>query len=279
MSERESSRPEEHGEGESRRSDADARGAEGSDDPIELEPSEPEPKRGPPPASGRGRVEGPGLLDDFDEDEDLTSDPEVERVVRGIPIEKREGAGARPQRRERPLRKPEVFSQPEEPESTEPLCDSSAWRLPAGIGAVIAAVAAVLAGVYADHTIWAFVLITIYWAALHTGTGLGALVITGLVQGRRVGSFEGAAARMLLCVALFLVVYSLDIPITGGKLEEVLLAAAAYFGGLVVSFRMSPQDAGLVGALHFGVALLLWLGGMLRAAIETGGAGAVGAGA
>ncbi|MDQ7014215.1 MAG: hypothetical protein Q9O74_10000 [Planctomycetota bacterium] len=235
-------------------------------DPIDLEPRAQEPAQpkksrtisssGPGPAN----LDAPGLLDDFDEDADFESDPEVERVVKGIPVE---NAGSTAAAHRKSVFKP----------TGEPLCKSSAWKVPGTIGAGVTVLAAVLAGVYAEHSVWAYVLITLYWAVLHTAIGLGALVLSSLLLGRRVGSFEGAAARMLLAVSLFLVVYSLKIPITGGKLEEVILAAAVYFGGLVVAFRLAPRDAGVIGAAHFGVALLLVLGGLLQGAISSGAAG------
>lgn len=241
-------------------------GAEGAGDPIDLEPRGQESARSgkkpasPPPGPGPANLDTPGLLDDFDEDADFESDPEVERVVRGIPVEKAESAAEAHRR--------SVFKP-----TGEPLCPSSSWKVPGLIGAAVTVLAAVLAGVYAPHSSWAYVLITLYWAALHTATGLGALVLSSFLLGRRVGSFEGAAARVLLAVSLFLVVYSLNIPITGGKLEEVILAAAAYFGGLVVAFRLAPRDAAVIGAAHFGVALSLLLGGLLQGAIAGGAAG------
>lgn len=224
------------------------------DGPIDLEPFD-QPARKP----GKPRIDAPGLTDDFDEDADFESDPEVERVVRGIPVEKTGPSGAE---------KVQSVFKP----TGEPLCASAAWKVPGITGSAITILAAVLAGIYADHSIWAFVLITIYWAALHTATGLGALVLSAFLLGRRVGSFEGAAARVLLAVSLFLTVYSLKIPLTSGKLEEVILAAAAYFGGLIVAFRLAPRDAAVIGASHFGVVMLLWLGGLLRGVIITGGA-------
>ncbi len=236
-----------------------------ANDPIDLEPRKQEavsPTKPTAPATGPrpAKLDAPGLLDDFDEDADFESDPEVEQVVRGIPVEKTDPTATD--------RRKSVFKP-----TGEPLCKSATWKVPGVIGVVVTVLAAVFAGVYAGHSHWAYVLITIYWAVLHTATGLGALVLSSFLLGRRVGSFEGAAARVLLAVSLFLVVYSLKIPITGGKLEEVILAAAAYFGGLMVAFRLAPRDAAVVGAAHFGVAMLLLLGGLLQGAIASGAVG------
>ncbi|MCC7390077.1 MAG: hypothetical protein IT431_15060 [Phycisphaerales bacterium] len=239
--------------------------------PIPLEPRGEEPPRRPAP--GKAHIDAPGLTDDFDEDADFESDPEVERIVKGIPVEGKKTGEARKPAPERA--RVGLLGV----ESGEPLCASEAWRTPAIIGGLVTLTAAVLAGVYADHTLWAFVLITIYRAALHTGTGIGALILTAMLLGRKVGSFEGAAARMFLCVSLFLVVYSLDIPIMKtSKLEESVLGAAAYFGGLVVAFRLPPRDAAVVGGSHFGVAMLLWLGGLLSSAIQAGALAGAGSG-
>lgn len=224
--------------------------------PIDLEPPSPEPPRD---SKRRAEINAPGLIDDFDEDADFDDDPEVERVVRGIPV----GSSAKASEE----RGSSVFKP-----TGEALCASTAWKTPGIIGVIITLVAAVLAGVYAAHTEWAYVLITIYNAALHTATGLGALVLSAFLLGRRVGSFEGATARMLLAVSLYLAVYSLKIPLIPGKFEEVVLAAGAYFGGLVVAFRVAPKDAVVIGAAHFGVAMALVLGGMLQGVIVAGGA-------
>lgn len=226
-------------------------------EPIPLEPSDPEPPRRPQP--GKARIESPGLLDDFDEDADLESDPEVERIVKGIPLKESP----------RPADKPRVV----EPMG-DPICPSAAWKAPAAIGGVVTVTAAVFAGIYAPNVIWAHVLIVLYWAAVHTATGLGAVVASALLLGRPVGPFESAGARMFMAVSVFLVVFSLEIPLTGGKLEEVLLGAAAYFGVVVVAFRLSARDAAVVGGAHFGLALLVALGNLLAGVISSAGAGA-----
>jgi len=223
--------------------------------PIPLEPRE----DSPPPAPGKARIDAPGLIEDFDEDADFDSDPELERVVKGIPVD----APDRPATT-RPTAKVA--------EQAEPLCAQASWRLFAAIGAVVTLTAAVFAGVYADATSWAHVLITIYWAALHTATGVGALVLTGVLLGRPIGHFEGAAARMFLAVSLFLIVFRLDIPIPL-HIEETLLAGVAYFAGLVATFRLAPRDAAAVGGAHFGLVLLVGLGSTLSAVIHSGAAG------
>lgn len=224
---------------------------------IDIEPLEQ--PAAPPRKPGKPAIDAPGLIDDFDEDADFDSDPELDRVVRGIPVEKTGPTGVEQVK--------SVFKP-----TGEPMCASASWKVPGITGALITILAAVLAGVYADHSNWAYVLITIYNAVLHTATGLGALVVSTFLLGRRVGSFEGAVARMLLAVSLYLAVYSLNLDIiNSGKLEEVTLAAAAYFGGLVVAFRLAPRDAAVIGAAHFGVVMLLWLGGLLRGVIISGG--------
>ncbi len=232
--------------------------AEDPNAPIPLEPRE------DTPPSRKPRIDSPGLLEDFDEDADFDSDPELERVVKGIPV----GGPS-----QRPTAKVAADAAPK----ADPISAAESWRLPAALGAVITLTAAVFAGVYADNTLWAHVLITIYWAALHTATGVGAIVVAALLLGRPVGHFEGAAARMLLVVSMFLVVFSLEIPISTTPIEETIFAAAAYFGGLIVAFRLTPRDAGVVAGAHFGLALLIAFGSMLSAAISSGAGAAAGA--
>ncbi|HZW09130.1 MAG TPA: hypothetical protein VFF69_04435 [Phycisphaerales bacterium] len=225
-------------------------------DPIPLEPSEPEPVRAPPPA--RARIDSPGLLDDFDEDADLESDPEVDRIVKGIPVQSRPAAPAAAEL---------VGAEP----AGEPLSASGAWRLPVGIGGAATIGAAVFAGINGANVAWAHVLNVIYQAGMHTATGLGAVFAAGLLLGRPVGRYDGAAARMFMAVAVFLLVHSVDIPLTAGKLEETLLGGAAYFGALVLSFRLPPRDAAAIGGVHFGIALVAHFGSMLAAVISGAG--------
>jgi hypothetical protein len=235
----------------------------GGHDPIPLEPSEPSP---PAPPSPRPRIDSPGLLDDFDEDADLTSDPEVERIVKGIPI----GEPARPA--DAPTAEP----------AGPPLSVSPSWRVPAAIGAVLTIAAAVLAVVYAPSVPWAYVLLTLYRAAIHTATGVGAMIIAALLLGRTLGSFEGAAARMFMAVSAFLAVFSFALSLKSGEQTFVrgaayagmlLVAAGAYFGALVLWFRLTARDCAVIAACHFGLALFVSLGNMLTGFI--GGAGSV----
>jgi hypothetical protein len=203
--------------------------------PIPLEPREGGRVRPAQSGPRKAEIDSPGLLEDFAEDADFDADPELDRVVQGIPVG---DSGAVP------TAKVTTDATP----VGEPISGQASWRLPAAIGAFVTLTAAIFAGVYAepDQRIWAIVLITVYWAALHTATGVGAIVVTGLLLGRPIGHFEGAAARMFMVVALFLVVFRLDIPIPL-HFEESILATAAYFGGLVVAFRLAPRDAVVVG--------------------------------
>lgn len=248
MSETDPTRSEPGATGRGKGSSADG------NEPIPLEPSEPAPARRPAP---KARIDSPGLLEDFDEDADLESDPEVERIVKGVPV-------GQP---ERPV--------PASPDAAagltgEPLCASEAWRVPAAIGGAATITAAVLAGIYAESVEWAHVLNTLYLAAVHTATGVGAVVAAALLLGRRVGSFESAAARIFMAVAIFLAVYSLEIPISG-KIDEIVLGAAAYFGMVVVGFRLPPRDAAVIGGAHFALALLLTVGNQLAGVISRAG--------
>jgi len=239
-----------------------------SHEPIPLEPADPHQSE-PSSTPGKAEIDSPGLLDDFEPGADFDTDPELERVVKGIPVDE---AGE-------PLSPPTgkvVADADSATPAGEPISSQASWRLPAAIGAFVTLTAAVFAGIYADNTIWAFVLITIYWAILHTATGVGALVITAVLLGRPIGHFEGAAARMFLVVSLFLVVFRLDIPIPL-HFEETILAAAAYFGGLVFAFRLAPRDAAVVAGAHFGLVLLVGVGSLLSSVIQAGAVvGAVG---
>ena len=220
-----------------------------------------EPRDEPPPVPrGKPHIDSPSLIDDFDEDADFDSDPELEAVVKGIPV----GAP------EKPAPRPTAKATDPDDDVGGPICPSASWRVPTVIGCLLLITAAIFSGVYAEHSYWAYVLRTVYWAALHTATGVGAVVIAAILLGRKPGPLDGAAARMFMVVTMFLVIFSLDIPIPT-RIEETLLAAAAYFGGLVVAFKLAPKDAAVVGGAHFGLALLVALGSTLSAVISAGG--------
>ncbi|MBK7404778.1 MAG: hypothetical protein IPJ41_09120 [Phycisphaerales bacterium] len=208
-------------------------------------------------------------MDDFDEDADFERDPEVEQVVRGIPV----GTSKARPRAERPVARP---TEPAEPgPGGELICSGTKWRVATGFAGAAAILAAVLAGINAGHDHWAYVLITLYWAVLHTASGVGAVILAGLLLGRPVGRLDVVAARMALAVSLFLVVFRLEFPFPGGVILATVLAAGAYFGGVVVAFRLPPRDAAVIGGAHFGLAILIGLGSMLSGVIQ---AGAVSAG-
>lgn len=224
------------------------------------------------------RVGETRLLDDVDDDDDLTRDPEVEAQTR----EER--------------RKSKIGSK----DATKKNVDESRWRRAARrvneididtveedaivrpgkpgfqativIGVALLAIAMVLAGVYAppkdiDTPVnatrrLAHVLSTGYRALLHMGTGVAALGIAGIWAGRPLGRIEFAPGRMLVAVSALLALTSLRTPFAG-RFDEIAAGVAAYLLLVILLFRLKPSLACITGLFHFGLWMLMEIGYML----------------
>ncbi|MEZ6233981.1 MAG: hypothetical protein R3B68_07305 [Phycisphaerales bacterium] len=226
--------------------------------------------RGKPGSVAPGaRIEAGGLLDDFDEDADF-SDP-GEGGVAAKP-----GAGARG---------PGVYGQADDPELTGkwPPLVTDASVVPVlgspkvlGIAGGVLLVTAVVITAVTNTSARALIppLITLYEGILHTGTGVVAAIVAARFAERRVNRLDLVAARMLVLVSLFLSIQNLNIPIPL-KIEEHLLAAGAYYAGVLVLFRLPKWETGLIAGTHFILWVLMMIGSLMyevnRAAPAAGG--------
>ncbi|MCB9846663.1 MAG: hypothetical protein H6811_11845 [Phycisphaeraceae bacterium] len=119
----------------------------------------------------------------------------------------------------------------------------------------VLALAALLAAVSLareHHT--AIAAATLYETLLHTGTGLVAVIAAAWLTQRGFNEPGLAAARILVPVGAFEFVSHLDIPIPS-RIDEFVLAAAAYFGLLWGVFRLPKYETAVLAGSHF----LLWL--------------------
>jgi hypothetical protein len=211
----------------------------------------------------------PPLLGDFDEDADFTKDPEVERTLGAKGRAEKtaaEKAAARARARggaagagmltETEAADGEVFTRP----------GLGNLQVTGAIGLTLMVAAMVASGIAARSSVVANILVTGYLAVLHAGTGLAAVVIASHFAPKKVGRYELAAARMLVAVSAFLLMYSIPMRITSSKFEEIVCAALVYVLAIFLYFRQTARDTFILAAAHFGLWLIVWLGAILQVA-------------
>ena len=229
--------------------------------PYDLEPDEPvQPEESSSTASAEERggepvphLDEPGLLDDFPVDADFDDDPEMNRVITG---------------------QTEASEVEAEPAATEPDTREefvkTGWDNPVlllilgGIGLLSALIAT---GVTAPEgsgagAIAKLVILTLYFTALHTGTGLVAVMLGAFFTESRFSRAELAAARIFLCVAIFEFISHLNVPIPG-RFDELLLGALAYMLVLWGTFRLGRTSLAILAGSHFILWLIVYIGNML----------------
>jgi hypothetical protein len=141
------------------------------------------------------------------------------------------------------------------------------------IGGVLTVCAMVATGVWAPRGagMWlviGLILLTLYQIALHTATGLGAVAIAARLEGEKLGRGDFALARIFVAFSLFEVLTRVRLPsswliISGGI--PWLLAAAAYFGAILILFKKDRATGALIALAH----AILWA--LLNAGMELSG--------
>ncbi len=194
-----------------------------------------------------------GMLEGFDEDADFETDPEVDAAM-----------GKRP---------------PATPGTTAPEPPPRPVLVKEGIGSpgiLVGASCVLLLGAVIgaavnekDHPAVASVL-TVYDAGLHACTGVAALAGVAMLLRRALGRIDLAAARMLVAVSAFLVLYNLKIDLIGtSKWEELTLGAAAYVGTVAMLFRIWRRPLMYVVCAHFFLWMAVQIGMQLSAWMAT----------
>lgn len=144
-----------------------------------------------------------------------------------------------------------------------------------GIGGVAAVCALVViaAGAPVGAGLWIIsgrVLLGIYDVAIHTGTGVVAVVLAGLLLKKPVGRLDLAAGRMLVAFSVFLLVSKVQPGALGwfGVLLMMLMGAAAYWVSLLLLFRRNVQETHTIACAHAGLYIIVWLGTSLGLVLD-----------
>ncbi len=123
----------------------------------------------------------------------------------------------------------------------------------------------------------ALAVLVLYFAIVHTGTGLAGLWCASRFVEHRLNRPVLAATRMFLALAVFLLVWSLRLPIESEWLERTLRlpqAALAYWLALFMLFRRSRQETTLIAFFHLGAMLIVQFAIQVPVWLETSMAGA-----
>ncbi|MBX3363182.1 MAG: hypothetical protein KF866_00325 [Phycisphaeraceae bacterium] len=220
------------------------------------------PEEALPKARAAGaKIDAPGLLDDFDEDADLEADPEVEAKLIEAGVKK-------PPRRPRTA---EAFAGDPKRWFVQP--GFPGLRAGGAIAGVVAAGALISKAATAETAPLLSTLHLFHQLLLHTLTGVLACIITARLTERGLNRPETAAVRMGIAVSAFYLIFGLDISIPG-RVDEFLLASAAYVGVLFLCFRLPRRETGVLACCHFGFWLFVIVGDLL--ANRVAGAGAAG---
>lgn len=214
---------------------------------IPLAPADPpKPSKFAVMSPRKADLGAPRLLDDIDDDADLTHDPEVERALRGG----------------EPTDNPPPGMDVGPPKGP-PLVKEGrgAPKTLGAIGAAILLAAVILAVINADSRKFAAGISTGYLTLFHTLTGVGAVAILAYAENRPPGRIELAAARMFVGVATFMLVLSLHFATLQGFNAAVMsvLAALAYYLVVWALFRLPQRQMQILAGAHAGIAILLWL--------------------
>ncbi|MBX3360013.1 MAG: hypothetical protein KF705_01030 [Phycisphaeraceae bacterium] len=125
-----------------------------------------------------------------------------------------------------------------------------------------------MAGYFAPSHAIARGLATLYDIAVHTGTGIVAVMMAAVFTERRFSEAKVASARMFFAVSLLYAVVSSNIPIPT-KIDEWVLGLAAYTLALWGLFRLPRHELTVIGVTHAGLWLIVKFGAELNAFIAS----------
>ncbi|MBI1189759.1 MAG: hypothetical protein GC200_03645 [Tepidisphaera sp.] len=217
-------------------------------DVIPLAPAEPAaPSKYPKMPAGKPDLGAPPLLDDVDDDADLTHDPEVERALKGGAATADDTAAGEPAVREQG---PPVVKDGKVSPKTLAI-----------IGGVVTLAAIVVSVINAPAGKFAAAVSATYLTLFHTVTGVGAVAILAYAENRPTGRIEVAAGRMFIAVASFMLVLSLHFDTLQGFNGAVMsvFAALSYYLVAWTLFRLPQRQMQILAGAHAGIAILLWL--------------------
>ena len=211
--------------------------------PYELAP---EPVN-PSAPQGKPKLSDKSFVDDLPEDADLEHDPEVERALKGEPLENADQDGT-------------VDANPPGATFVKPGGDPKTLAL---VGAGLAIATTIVSAINSEHWFFAGAL-ALYLTAVHTITGLIAIAIVAYFEKLRFGPLETAAARMLVAVGLAYLVISAG----AGNWNAITapLGALVYLVAVGVLFRLLVPRLLRVAAIHAILSAALYLAMILYAA-------------
>ena len=144
-------------------------------------------------------------------------------------------------------------------------------------GVFITLAALIIAGVNARQwgawVVLGSVALVLYNIALHTCTGVLAVVVASKLSEERFTRLELSAARMFVAVSLFYAVRHSALPIPVHFLATFLIWSGAilvYVGAVWFFFRKDRYAVALIAIAHFMMWLMLQLGGQLAAWVASG---------
>lgn len=224
-----------------------------------------------PENAGKPRIDKPPLTADFPEDADFDHDPELQRVLHGV-------KSAPPKRARRSI------TQPAEGQDAPPPTDfiQPTFGQPvhwAAVGGALLLVALIATAVNApSRSVWR-VLLMLYQALLHTGTGVVAVYIAAALLRQYVGRPDLAAARMFAAVAAFSCVFALNLRLTGVQgLDlsiKLAIALACYVLLIAATFNLWRRiPLAYVVGTHLCLWLLVYVANQLSAAVAVAPAAA-----
>ncbi len=133
------------------------------------------------------------------------------------------------------------------------------WQALAIGGLIALGAAAAMAGMNVDAAKIRAVLKVLVYGPLITSIGVGAVIVTAKVVEDEVGRLDFGAARMLLAVGGFALMYQLGQMVETHALVQFLIGAVlgigVYYLTIWLSFSLDVGVAVLLGGMHF----VLWL--------------------
>lgn len=144
-------------------------------------------------------------------------------------------------------------------------------------GVFITLAALIIAGIGAREwgtwVVLGTVALTLYSIALHTCTGVLAVIVAARLCEEKFGNLELAAARMYVAVGLFYATSRLSLPIPWPFVSSLIIWVAAlglYYALLWFLFKKDRYGTALIALSHFVLWLLLEAGASLAAWVASG---------
>ena len=230
------------------------------DQPEQVEGYELAPEPPAPPQPPQISETQPSLMEGIDEDADFDADPAIKQASlnSGTPRGERRTMP-------NPLAMPahEDDEEFEEPPPTDMLVKPGLLSVRTTLiaGGCIALASAIASFITASGlgSGLPFAALAIYFCCLHAAVGLVALVLVSILNRQPIGSYPLGIARMLIVVSSFMAVLYIRLPY-GLSFPP---AVVCYFVLVMVFFRVRPNMALRIGAVHAALSAAIQFGFIL----------------